>query len=182
MYDTDSSFCKEHSILVSHEKEEALLILQQKLESTSPITSSPVKAVVRDQAVQSAIPNLSFQEPQNLQSSEVLEEPVSRDRHDTPKIHANTEDTDEDLKVTQGIIEAITEQYNVVTEDKTTTLQESKIETFNHISFIHIGKEPALVEKSMEKVIIVILTNRNIIHQKAVINRQKQSLLTLRHL
>lgn len=146
---------KENSILVSHETEEAFMMLRQKLESTSPITSSPIKVVVKDQAVQSVVPNLSFEEPTNNHMEHIVkvqEEILENDIHDPYKVSGRLETQVENLVLNENTV--TTDQNPVATEYKVNTaiVPEAKTESSKNIAFIHIGIEPALVEKSLEKV------------------------------
>ena len=155
----------ERSILVSHEKEEALMILQQKLETHSPITSSPIKVVVKDQAIQSVIANIEFEEPPNIQRPQkiaVQELTISNNTPDPQYSLRNIVLQDEKaLEVTESIAEDIAtpKLHHVVVESKPITfnLQETKAESSKNIAFIHIGKEPGLIEEASKVESILLL-------------------------
>ena len=139
------------SVFISNQQEEALVILQQKLESTSPITSSPIKVLVKDQAIQSVIPNLSFEGTSSIQK-----ESVSDVTHEALSSDKNSLSLDENIKSKDNTIEPESnlKKQEIVVERKTivSIVEEKTFEAPTKLSFIHIGQEPLLVEKSLEKV------------------------------
>jgi hypothetical protein len=150
---------KERSILVSHEKEEALMILQQKLESHSPITSSPIKVVVKDQAVQSMVASISFEEPPTVQQPQNLpveESKALNVKSEAPQnslkyIVAEEEKAKkDDERIDEDIFTPPRRPLKVESNPITPNLQETNVKSSKNSAFIHIGKEPVLIDEAVK--------------------------------
>jgi hypothetical protein len=150
---------KERSILVSHEKEEALMLLQHKLESHSPITSSPIKVIVKDQAVQSMIASISFEEPPTTKPPQNLAIEESKALNFIPDVTQNSlkniVSEEENVKkdeerIDEDIFTPPRRQLKVESNPVAHDLQETSGKPSKNSAFIHIGKEPVLIDEEVK--------------------------------